>query len=495
MRKRLVGVAAVIAVAGSALTGCSVRDANEIRIGSQLAVDSLDPAVGYTEGSIELANQLYGFLLKAEVNSEQPALDLAASAAWASSTEYDVSLPSGLSFANGNVLDSSDVVFSVNRALALEETPAALLAGLASVTALDANTVRFTVKTANDVTFPWLLTTVAAAIIDEETFPADAVLADSALATTGGFAGPYQLTSANGQLFTMAANANYAGARTPAGPRVLRWQSYDDPVALQHDAEAGTLDVLYGMTPSLGEGLEGSWSSVISPSGTTVILAVADGLPGDDSAQQAARIAIAQVIDREALASDWQVALTSLVPFEVWGSFDQPAPPAPTIEALPDAPIALTLRYASDSTTELADGLAAQLNASGLFAITPERVNAEELLEDGWHLNLIELVPDYADADNYLTPLVLGGSLGGVGPSEQLTEQVLAQAFQPDSATRQAELWQIQSELAEARTLQPIVQRNRVLMTSDNHRIASLESVFEVPQLVSLGSLTHEPVK
>ena len=491
MRGKSIGAVATVALTVLTLSGCAMSDPNEVRVGSQLAIDSLDPAVGYTEGSIELANQVYGFLLKGATNSELPALDLATSAAWTSPTEYDVTLPAGLMFANGNPLTASDVVFSVQRALALEATPAALLAGLDSVAATDELSVRFTVKSPNDVTFPWLLTTVAVAIVDEDSFPADAELSGSELAASGGFAGPMELTAVGEQSADLAQNPNYAGSRNRAGTRTLHWQSYDDPNALQRDAEAGELDALYGVTPTLGGELDSSWSALAAPSGTTVVLVVADGLPGDAAAQQLARQAIAHSIDREALRSDWQNTLTSLVPFDVWGSFDQPPVEAPAPGALADTPIALTLRYASDSTAELAEALAAQLDATGMFAITPERVNPDELLEDGWHLNLIEWVPDYAEADNYLTPLILGGSLGAAGPSAELTEQVLAQAFQPDANLRQAQLGQIQSELADAHTLLPVVQRNRVVLT--RAAVQPSDALFDVPQLVSLGALTVAP--
>ena len=55
--------------------------------------------------------------------------------------------------------------------------------------------MNFTLKLPNDQTFPQVLATNAGPIIDDEVFPADKLLDDSAIAEAEPFAGPFSMTT------------------------------------------------------------------------------------------------------------------------------------------------------------------------------------------------------------------------------------------------------------------------------------------------------------
>ena len=85
--------------------------------------------------------------------------DIATSASFTSPTEYTVKLKPGLKFANGHDLTSSDVKFTFDRQLKINDPngPASLLGNLASTAAPDPTTVVFHLKAANDQTFAQVL--------------------------------------------------------------------------------------------------------------------------------------------------------------------------------------------------------------------------------------------------------------------------------------------------------------------------------------------------
>src|SRR3954463_1818458 len=136
---------------------------------------TLDPAGSYDNGSFTVMNQVYPFLMNTAPGSPDVQPDIAASADFTSPTDYTVTLKPGLKFANGHDLTSSDVKFSFDRILKIndENGPAPLLGNLAGVDAPDDTTVVFHLKTANDQTFAQVLSTTAGPIVDEEVLSPD----------------------------------------------------------------------------------------------------------------------------------------------------------------------------------------------------------------------------------------------------------------------------------------------------------------------------------
>ena len=133
-------------------------DSAAVAIGTTDKVSSLDPAGSYDNGSFLVMNQVYPFLLNTVPGTEDmtPTPDIAESADFTEPTEYTVKLKEGLTFANGNELTSSDVKFTFDRQIAINDPngPASLLGSLDSIETPDYLTVVFLLKAANDQTFP-----------------------------------------------------------------------------------------------------------------------------------------------------------------------------------------------------------------------------------------------------------------------------------------------------------------------------------------------------
>src|SRR6478609_7990377 len=162
-------------------------------VGTTDKVTFLDPAGSYDNGSLTVQTQVFPYLVNTDFNSTEVVPDLAESAEFTSPTQYTVTLPEGLKWANGNDLTSADVKFSFDRNIAIADPNGAssLLYNLDSVETPDETTVVFKLKTANDQVFPYILTSFPGAIVDDEVFSADAVTPDSDIVKTEAFGGPY----------------------------------------------------------------------------------------------------------------------------------------------------------------------------------------------------------------------------------------------------------------------------------------------------------------
>jgi len=138
-----------------------------LTIGTSDKITTLDPAGAYDNGSFTVMNQVYPFLMNTPPGSPDVEPDIAESADFTAPTDFTVKLKPGLKFANGHDLTSSDVKFSFDRIIKINDAngPASLLANLASTDAPDDTTVVFHLKVGNDQTFAQILSTNAGPIV------------------------------------------------------------------------------------------------------------------------------------------------------------------------------------------------------------------------------------------------------------------------------------------------------------------------------------------
>src|SRR3954452_2246318 len=161
--RRALAATAGIAMTALALTACGGGSSDDdggsggsgggsLTIGTSDKITSIDPAGSYDNGSFAVMNQVYPFLLNFPLGSSDPEPDIAESADFTAPTDFTVKLKSGLKFDNGNDLTSSDVKFSFDRMVAINDPngPASLLGNLDSVEATDDTTVVFHLKSPND---------------------------------------------------------------------------------------------------------------------------------------------------------------------------------------------------------------------------------------------------------------------------------------------------------------------------------------------------------
>ncbi len=109
-----------------------------------------------SNGSYAVQINVFPFLYAQDYNTSELSPDIAAdNGTWSDDgTEFTVKIKSGLKFANGHDLTSSDVKFSFDRVNTIndENGPSSLLANIESVDAPDDTTVVFHSKVKNDVT-------------------------------------------------------------------------------------------------------------------------------------------------------------------------------------------------------------------------------------------------------------------------------------------------------------------------------------------------------
>src|SRR3954466_7966319 len=163
--RRAIAATAGVAATALVLTACggsnndnggaSGGGGGTLTIGTSDKITSLDPAGAYDNGSFTVMNQVYPFLLNSPPGTSDVKPDVAESASFTSPTDFTVKLKSGLKFVNGHDLTSSDVKFSFDRMLKINDPngPAFLLGNLAGTDAPDPTTVVFHLKSPNDQTF------------------------------------------------------------------------------------------------------------------------------------------------------------------------------------------------------------------------------------------------------------------------------------------------------------------------------------------------------
>jgi peptide/nickel transport system substrate-binding protein len=446
--KRGIALGAGAAATALVLTGCASSSVSDtelsgLSIGTTDKVTSLDPAGSYDNGSFAVQNQVFPFLMNTPVGSPDVAPDIATKAEFTSPTTYEVTLKDGLEFANGNELTSSDVKFSFDRELKInnENGPQSLLANLKSIDTPDDTTVVFNLDHA-DQTWPQVLSSPAGPIVDEDVFsPTELTSADD-IVKGKAFAGQYQITSyKENQLVQYKTNPKYDGLLGKAKTSEVTANYYTKETDLKLAVQKGDVDVAYrSLTPTdisdlrkdedlkVTDGPGGEIRYVVfnfktQPFGT-----------GQDDADEAKALAVRQaaadVVDRAAIAkevyNDTFTPLYSMVPDgltgavqpfkEMYGDGDGGPDVSKAKKTLSDAGVTgkvqLDIQYAPDHYGSASDDeyalLKQQLEDSGLFTVniqsTVYTTYAQERTKDAYPVYQLGWFPDFSDADNYLSP-------------------------------------------------------------------------------------------
>lgn len=486
----------VVAVAGlglalSALAACggddggggdeggSAGDAPWI-LGTTDKVTSLDPAGAYDLGSWTLMYNTYQTLLTIPAGENEPQGDAAESCEYSDPQTFKCTLQEGLTFANGNELTSSDVKFSLERNINIAD-PNGASGLLGSLTDDKGKLAENAIETPTDTeivfnlskpdtTFQFILTTNASAIVDEETFPADALADNSEVVGSG----PFKIDQyEDGQQAVLTSSGEYSGPKEAQSERVFV-QYFQQPAQLKQAVENGQVDVAWrSLSPTDINDLEGSDAvDVVVGEGSEIRYWVWQ-LATKNGKQQAVRQAAAALIDRESIAKNAYAGtvdpLYSLVPpgfpghiqafAEKYG--EQPAPDQAK-KILSDAgiktPVKITLGYTPShygpNAVDEASEYARQLEDSGLFTVETKsaewtqyqdlyKQNAYDVFQLGWF-------PDYLDADNYLSPfLVDGGFYANNYSSKQANKLIAEEQGSDDPQQRQQVFEELQTIVAE----------------------------------------------
>ncbi len=526
---RRASVVAVPAIAALALAGCAAGgsnsgsggDDNTILIGTTDQVTALDPAGSYDNGSLALQTQVFPYLVNTAPNSTDVVPDLAETAEFTSPTEYTVTLPEGLKFANGHDLTSSDVKFSFDRQLTIEDPNSAytMLANLASVDAPDDTTVVFHLTSENDQTFPYVLTSFPGAIVDEEVFSADAVTPDQDIVDGNAFGGPYAITSYTfNEVVEFTPNENYQGLiDAPANDSVIL-NYYSDSSNLKLALQNGEVDVAYrSLSPADISGLSSEDGIEVhdGPGGEIrYIVFNFDTQPygtktaeADPAKALAVRQAVADLIDRDALAedvyADTYTPLYSYVPDGFAGATESLKGLYGDGDGGPDAdkaketleaagvttPVTLNLQYSPDhygpnSGDEYA-AIKEQLESTGLFTVdlnsTEWTQYSDDRTTDVYPAYQLGWFPDYSDADNYLSSFfALDNFLVNHYENTEVDSLISQQRVTVDPDERTAIIEQIQDLVAQDLSTVPYLQGAQTAVSSDDIQGIVLDASFKL---------------
>jgi peptide/nickel transport system substrate-binding protein len=521
------GLIAVTAVAGLVLAGCAPGGGdtgdgdNTILVGTTDKVTTLDPAGSYDNGSLGVQTQVFPYLVNTDYNSTEVVPDLAESAEFTSPSEYTVTLPAGLKWANGNDLTSSDVKFSFDRNIAIADPNGAssLLYNLDSVETPDDTTVVFKLKTENDQIFPQILTSFPGAIVDEESFAADAITPDEEIVAANAFGGPYIITSYTfNETVEYEPNPEYKGVlAAPVNDSVIT-TVYADSSNLKLAVQEGEVDVAYrSLSPTDIEDLSGNDAVTVhdGPGGEIRYIVFnfntmpygATTAEADAAKAQAVRQAVASLVDRQAIATqvykDTYTPLYSFVPDGFAGATTvlkdlygdgNGGPDAAKATAILEAagvttPVNLSLQYNSDDHYGPSSGdeyalVKSQLEADGLFAVDLQSTEwvqySEDRTADVYPAYQLGWFPDYSDADNYLTPFFLTNNfLGNHFSDAEVDQLILDQAVTTDPAERQQKIEDIQARMGELLSTVPLLQGAQVAVSGTDIDGVVLDASFK----------------
>ncbi|WP_375385943.1 ABC transporter substrate-binding protein [uncultured Microbacterium sp.] len=491
-----------------------------IIVGTTDKITSIDPAGSYDNGSFAVMNQVYPFLLNSKYGTADVTPDIAESAEFTSPTEYTVKLKSGLKFANGHDLTSSDVKFSFDRQVAIADPngPSSLLGNLDSVAAPDDTTVVFTLKKANDQVWPQILSSPAAPIVDEEVFAADAVTPDDDIVKGNAFAGQYVIDSYKvNELISYKPYADYQGNLGAAENAGVTAKYYADSSNLKLDVSTGAIDTAFR-----------SFSATdIADLATNKDVKVVDGPGGeiryivfnfntmpfgastpeaDPAKSLAVRQAAADLVDRAAIAKDVYKdtfsPLYSYVPQGLTGANtaleglygdgnggpDLDKAKAVLAAAGVTTPVVLNLQYNGDhygpSSADEYAAIKTQLETGGLFTVNLAQTEyvtySKERVADAYPEYQLGWFPDYSDADNYLAPFFAEKNfLANHYANPEVQQLITEQASETDATARAATIGKIQDLVAADLSTLPLLQGKQVAVVGADVQGAVLDGSFK----------------
>ena len=511
--------AAALTLAGCAADGNSAVDAEPIVLGVSMTNRVLDPAGTLYIGDQMLMHQLYPMLVNSQPGSAELQPDITVSAEYVDATTYRVVLKPDLTFANGNQLTSSDVVFSLQRQVAIADSfgPSVLLANFVSATAVDELTVDIEVAVDFDETFPHALSSIAGAIVDEEVFAADRLLTNEEIVAGSPFAGPYTLGAFElNELIEFLPNPNYQGLWEIKNSGVLM-VNFDDPNNMMLAFEAGDVELALvyrtlastdlariaeasDATVHAGDAAEPgfiAFDQAAAPFGTNT--AEPDPVKAKAVRQAVAHLIGEKQIVEEVFAGTAQIA-HSTVPSGLFGNypaFDRygSSDGSPDLEAAQQVlaaagitePVVLDLTYSSDRFGQDMIPVFAivkqQLENGGLFQVNLSNTDADSWSsgrrEGKFPLWSHNWGPDYGDSANYLSVIFQTGGALRTGYSNPEVDLLAVQQASESNLDARAELLkQMQILIAEDVPIVPLYERGRSVVA--NNAIKGVAETLDV---------------
>lgn len=221
-------------------------------------VTALDPVAVTDSMSTTLSSALFQRLMTLDPGKTALKQD-AAECVRVSPLLLQCTLRAGLKFSNGHDLTSSDVKFSINRALRLgvEGSSARQLAALSSIDTPDDLTVDFNLSWP-DYQFGQALTEPAASIVDEDVYDPDTIrgVGDAPVGS-----GPFWLSGSYTDKLYLRQFRLYNGY-TPAASELLVLRFFPDSAAIEEAMKQNQVDVVWrGLNAAALKRLDGQISA------------------------------------------------------------------------------------------------------------------------------------------------------------------------------------------------------------------------------------------
>src|SRR3954468_13252694 len=491
------------ACGGGGNSGGGSSAGGALTIGTTDKITSIDPAGSYDNGSFAVMNQVYPFLLNTPYGSPDVKPDIAESADFTSPTEYTVKLKPGLKFANGHDLTSSDVKFTFDRQIKINDPngPASLLANLDSVSTPDKTTVVFKLKVPNDQTFAQVLSSPAGPIVDEQVFSADKVTPDQTIVKGHAFAGQYDITSYDfNNLIAYKANPDYKGILGKPATAKVNVKYYAESSNLKLDIQKNAIDVAYrSLSATDISSLQGNnkVKVVKGPGGEARYIVFnfntqpfgATTSDADPKKALAVRQAAADLVDRSAIADQvykgTYTPLYSFVPDGLTGATTVlkdlygDGNGGPSLDKAKQAlqaagvttPVSLNLQYNPDhygpSSGDEYALVKEQLENGGLFKVNLQSTEwvqySKDRTADVYPAYQLGWFPDYSDADNYLSPFFIKKNfLANHNDNAEVQDLIAKQAGTTDKAERTKLIEEIQAKVGADLSTLPLLQGSQI---------------------------------
>lgn len=249
LRPQLVaGVAAVALLAGCTATPPAPQSTSSsakprpFTVAVLGRVTSTDPATATSRTDSMLVTSVYQRLMRIAPGNRDLKPDAATDCAFTAKLTYECTLPTTLTFHNGDPLDSADVSFSIQRLLRMgaSGTSLPLLSSLRRIETPNAQTVRF-VLSRQDNQFGFALASQAASIVDRRVYDPDTALP---LTTLPVGSGPFQVSELSTQGATLRKASKYAGP-TAGQLDEIRLAVLPDSLAAEDAIKNNTIDVAW----------------------------------------------------------------------------------------------------------------------------------------------------------------------------------------------------------------------------------------------------------
>jgi peptide/nickel transport system substrate-binding protein len=439
-----VAIAALLSASayGSAKAGKIIVD------GTTETVTNVDPAGNYDYGTATVDYMVFNRLLTSGPGTNlAPRPELATKCSSSPNLKtWTCTLRKGIKFSNGDAFTSTDVKFSFDRTVAINDPSgiSSLITNLASTTTSGKYKVVFHLKHPQSTWLSILTTTAGSMIVDHNTYPADKIQ-PSTSPQVG--TGPYILkTYTPGQQAVFTPNPHYWGKKPANGGVIINY--YKDSSTMKLALQKGEIDMAYDLfSPTDLTSLKKASSvKVYIGAGAGIRYLVMDvgkqakklGVPTN---KLAVRKAIAYLMPRQTISKriyHGQVSpLYSMVAKGLPGHIDAfktlygAKPSAKKAKAVlkkakVKTPIKLTIwytpsHYGSASADEYAE-IQRALNASHLFKITLKSAEwagyvntlgtTKGVFQLGWF-------PDYVDGEDYINPFYPKGQFLSNGYSNR----------------------------------------------------------------------------